>query len=245
MANTEPRLATLGQEMLTSSPTIADGRAGRQQPGCHLGEFGGVPPAIETRTRAPTDASHGRSWSAKASIPGPCRPIELSIPRGSRPSAGCRGRCGGRHDRLGDERSESGDVEEAVQLRPFAAQPEAVMIGLGRRRRPVDARRGQFVCRARSSVPSDPPARCPDGVVGHGTGRRRRRPSAPVTVEDRPVEAGAHHPGAPSGPMTGSTQVMQTPTPQAMASSTATWATAPARCAMLPDRRSIPIGPQA
>ena len=39
-------------------------------------------PAIETTARAPCSSSHGRSLSRKASMPGPCRPIELSMPLG-------------------------------------------------------------------------------------------------------------------------------------------------------------------
>ena len=41
-----------------------------------------VSPAIETITRAFCSTSQGKSWARNASIPGPCRPIELSIPEG-------------------------------------------------------------------------------------------------------------------------------------------------------------------
>ena len=41
-----------------------------------------VPPAIDTTARAPLDSSQGRSRCRNASMPGPCRPIELSIPLG-------------------------------------------------------------------------------------------------------------------------------------------------------------------
>ena len=41
-----------------------------------------VSPAIETITRAFSSTSHGTSLARKASIPGPCKPIELSIPDG-------------------------------------------------------------------------------------------------------------------------------------------------------------------
>ena len=49
----------------------------------------------------------------------------------------------------------------------------------------------------------------------------------------------------PSSPMTGRTQVMHTPMPQAMDSSTAIWATAPNSPARRVTLSSIGIGPQA
>ena len=49
----------------------------------------------------------------------------------------------------------------------------------------------------------------------------------------------------PSSPTTGSTQVMQTPMPQAIDSSTATWLGMPCAVAMSATARSIGIGPQA
>ena len=48
----------------------------------------------------------------------------------------------------------------------------------------------------------------------------------------------------PSAPTTGITQVMQTPTPQAIDSSTATCATAPSAVATVVMDSSIGIGPQ-
>ena len=48
-----------------------------------------------------------------------------------------------------------------------------------------------------------------------------------------------------SAPRTGSTHVMQTPTPQAIVSSTATWQTTPCACATRATAASIGIGPQA
>ena len=48
----------------------------------------------------------------------------------------------------------------------------------------------------------------------------------------------------PSLPTTGMTQVMHTPTPQAIDSSTATWATAPSASATRVIDSSIAIGPQ-
>ena len=49
----------------------------------------------------------------------------------------------------------------------------------------------------------------------------------------------------PSSPTTGSTQVMQTPMPQAMDSSTAHWLCAPYAFAIAATAASIGIGPQA
>ena len=49
----------------------------------------------------------------------------------------------------------------------------------------------------------------------------------------------------PSSPTTGSTQVMHTPMPQAIDSSTATWAGCAARGRSSATARSIGIGPQA
>ena len=48
----------------------------------------------------------------------------------------------------------------------------------------------------------------------------------------------------PSAPTTGMTQVMHTPTPQAMDSSTASCATAPSRSAIWATACSMGIGPQ-
>src|SRR5262249_57026512 len=55
-----------------------------------------VLPAIDTTALAPRESSHGRSRCRKASIPGPCKPIELSMPllvsaiRGEIGRASCR-----------------------------------------------------------------------------------------------------------------------------------------------------------
>ncbi|CAB4804924.1 unannotated protein [freshwater metagenome] len=41
-----------------------------------------VSPAIETITLAFSSTNHGTSFAKKASMPGPCRPIEFNIPEG-------------------------------------------------------------------------------------------------------------------------------------------------------------------
>ena len=76
-AKTWPRSSTFGQLMLTSmSATPSTSRSAWASSVYSCTEL----PAIDTTGRAPRSSSHGRSLARKASIPGPCRPIELSIP---------------------------------------------------------------------------------------------------------------------------------------------------------------------
>ena len=85
-----------------------------------------------------------------------------------------------------------------------------------------------------------------DGVVRHPAQPVAEGvPPDPIAIEDRTVQAGTPMRVRPSAPITGMTQVMQTPTPQAIASSTATWAAAPAALAASVTARNIAIGPQA
>ena len=78
-ANTCPRFSTFGQEIFTSIPIT---------PGISLNLSATLPnsstlfPAIETMVRAPFCCNHFKSFSMKSSIPGPCKPIPLSIPLG-------------------------------------------------------------------------------------------------------------------------------------------------------------------
>ena len=78
-AKTRPRFSTLGQLMLTSTAlrpeTERNLRASVEYSSI-------VSPAIETMTRAFCSSNHGTSLARKESIPGPCSPIELSIPDG-------------------------------------------------------------------------------------------------------------------------------------------------------------------
>ena len=79
-AKTSPRLATLGHEMFTSTPTTAPYAGLLASRSATSANSSAVVPAIETRALAPTDPSQARSLSTNASMPGPWRPIELSIP---------------------------------------------------------------------------------------------------------------------------------------------------------------------
>ena len=74
-----PRFSTFGQEIFTSSADIpATPRSRRARDA----NSSAVSPAIETMTRAFCSTNHARSFVKNASIPGPCSPIELSIPLG-------------------------------------------------------------------------------------------------------------------------------------------------------------------
>ena len=78
-AKTIPRFSTLGQEILTSSALIPEtDRTFRAR----VAYSSTVSPAMETITRDFCSTSHGTSFARKASIPGPCNPIELSMPDG-------------------------------------------------------------------------------------------------------------------------------------------------------------------
>ena len=61
----------------------------------------------------------------------------------------------------------------------------------------------------------------------------------PPSTQERTIRV------TPSSPPTGSTQVMQTPMPQAIDSSTAHWEATPCFSATSLTARSIGIGPQA
>jgi hypothetical protein len=91
-----------------------------------------VPPAMDTTARAPLDSSQGRSRCRNASMPGPCRPIELSIPLGvsairgvGRPARGAS---------ITDLVTTAPILETSknwASSRPEPAQPDAVRIGFG------------------------------------------------------------------------------------------------------------------
>src|SRR5690606_2459667 len=171
------------------------------------------------------------------------------------------------HDGLGDERSELGYVEEAVQLR-------AVGCTAGRsheRVRQDDGGPPGPDVDAEVDLPSDLPlallvihARRAGRRIGEVAHQCALIPAAPTassgTAHSPPEKASQRTRSplktgpstqlrtirvAPSAPRTGMTQVMQTPTPQAMASSTATCATAPRSWTIVVTDSSIPIGPQA
>ena len=98
------------------------GRVG--EPAGQPGVLADGPPAIETTVRAPrwTAARAGRA-RRNASMPGPCRPTEFSMPLGvSAMPRGRAGRPGFGHDRLADQRADPGHVEELGQLTARAAR---------------------------------------------------------------------------------------------------------------------------
>ena len=133
-ANTWPRLSTFGQEMFTSSIATA---------GCPdsfwaSSTYSSVcPPAMDTTTRAPWSCSQARSLAMNSSIPGPCRPIELSMPLGVSAMRGV-----GRPERgrvmidFVTMPPSSATSKNWFSSRPAAAQPDAVRTGLARRERP-------------------------------------------------------------------------------------------------------------
>ena len=98
-----------------------------------------LPPAIETTARAPRSASQARSLSRKASMPGPCSPIELSMPLGVSAMRGV-----GRPERgaimmlLVTTAPISVTSKNWSSSRPAAAQPLAVSTGAGRSSAPSD-----------------------------------------------------------------------------------------------------------
>ena len=78
-AKTRPRFSTLGQLMFTSTALIPEIDRNLR---ARVEYSSIVSPAIETITRAFCSSNQGTSLARKASIPGPCSPIELSIPEG-------------------------------------------------------------------------------------------------------------------------------------------------------------------
>ena len=77
------------------------------------------------------------------------------------------------------------------------------------------------------------------GTVPTSSQRTRSPRKTGPSTHDRTIRV------TPSSPTTGSTQVMQTPMPQAIDSSTAHCTGTPARSATAVTARSIAIGPQA
>ena len=196
-----------------------------------------VPPAIETTARAPLDSSHGRSRCRNASMPGPCRPIEFSIPLGVSAIRGVG--LPARAASITDLVTTAPILETSkncASSRPEPAHPDAVRIGFGSSAWPSRARRSVAI-----GLRSRP---CPGPAAGRGSGEPGARardlgsqPGAPnasngivPTSSQRTCSPRNTGPSTqertirviPSVPTTGSTQVMQTPIPQAISSSTAT-----------------------
>src|SRR5450631_733851 len=132
-ANTCPRFATLGQEMLTSTPTTASNAGDSSSAKATSAYSPAVFPAMDTSTRAPTDLSHTRSPEANSAIPGPCRPIELSIPLGVSAILGVpRPDRGSASTVLVTKAPSPAMSKKRCSSLPLAAQPEAVISGFGR-----------------------------------------------------------------------------------------------------------------
>ena len=190
--------------------------------------------------------------------PGFCRPIELSMPLGVSAIRGVgRPARGAQRDRLGHHRAERGHRRERLPApgrRPRSRTRSAPGWAAGPRQR-VPGRPSapevhaggarpaalQRVAGRRPAAPAAGPA-APSAPAAPC----RRRPSGPgrARTPDRPHRTGVIR-VTPSSPTTGSTQVMHTPIPQAIDSSTATWHGSPYDAATAPTARSIGIGPHA
>src|SRR5215469_13022752 len=192
-ANTRPRCSTFGHEMLTSiavTPAASDTLAASSAYSAT------VPPAIETTARAPRESSHGRSRCRKASMPGPCRPIELSMPLGVSAIRGV-GRPA-RGPSMTDLVTKAPILETSMNWassRPAPAHPEAVMIGLGNSTwLSLDLR---STAMALPSAGSAAPTRGPGRWRPRGPGLRLpvvlradlRRASRPVVILADPIAA--------------------------------------------------------
>src|SRR6185437_14337860 len=138
-ANTCPRCSTFGQEMFTSSAVTPAASEMRAASSAYSST---VLPAIDTTARAPRDSSHGRSRCKNASMPGPCSPMEFSIPLlvsailgVGRPALGAS---------ITDLVTTAPILETSMNWassRPELAQPDAVSTGLGNSVLPSRTRR--------------------------------------------------------------------------------------------------------
>ena len=134
-AKTRPRFSTLGQEMFTSIALIPDTERSFR---ASVEYSSTVSPAIETIMRAFCSAKYGTSLARKASIPGPCKPIELSIPLGVSAIRGV-----GRPARglditdLVTTPPISLRGKNCANSRPELAQPLAVKVGAGNQAFPM------------------------------------------------------------------------------------------------------------
>ena len=189
---------------------------------------------METRARAPTSLQPGEVLVDERVDARALQADRVEHPAtGSRPSAACRGRTAGAAiTDLVTNAPSSQTSKNRCSSRPFAAQPDAVISGFGRVDVPPSV--APYMSTAISGHLTRGGA---DRVGGHpaepsaNASQRTRSPrkTGPSTHE-RTIRV------APSGPVTGITQVMQTPMPQAIDSSTATWATAPSAVGDVGDR---------
>src|SRR5215831_16328081 len=160
-----------------------------------------VPPAIDTTARAPRESSHGRSRCRKASIPGPCSPIELSIPLGVSAIRGV-----GRPDRgasmtdLVTTAPILATSKNCASSRPAPAHPDAVRIGFGSSTWASQLFRSTAMAPPSRRRPGPRPpgrrlaARCAERVERDGPDVV---PAHQVAAEHRAVDAGPGHPGYP------------------------------------------------
>src|SRR5690242_11622759 len=197
--------------MLTSTavtPEASDSRAASSAYSSTL------PPAIDTTARAPRDSSQGRSRCRNASMPGPCRPIELSMPLGVSAIRGAgRPARGASITDLVTMAPILATSKNWASSRPAPAHPDAVRMGLGSSTWPSRVRRSTAMPLLLLAIRASQPAglrRRADGRP-HRAGprvpaRRAERverdrayivPAHGVTAEHRAGHAGPDHPGHP------------------------------------------------
>src|SRR6185437_8622352 len=216
-ANTCPRSATFGQEMFTSTAVTPAAAESRVASSAYSPT---VLPAIDTTARAPRDSSQGRSRCRNASMPGPCRPIEFSMPLAVSAIRGVgRPAWGTSWTDLVTTAPIRDTSRNWASSRPEPAQPDAVRTGLGSSVSPSRVRRSTAMGppSARGGGPraagtagrtgtarGGRPARTADGP--RLPARRAERverdradvvPADLLAAEHRPVRAGPHHPGDP------------------------------------------------
>src|SRR6266487_1102774 len=201
-ANTCPRSATFGHEMFTSiavTPAASDRRPASSAYSSTL------PPAMDTIARAPRDSSQGRSRWRNASMPGLCRPIELSMPLSVSTIRGVgRPARGSSMTDLVTTPPIFDTSKNCESSRPDAAQPEAVRMGFGNSTWPslarmststsrlstTTARLQRFMPRVRGATGTGPPSRGAQRVEGD---HAHVFPADLVSTEYRPIHARPHH----------------------------------------------------
>src|SRR6266702_2878526 len=214
-AKTWQRSSTFGQEMFTSTAVTPEASDSRAASSAYSST---VPPAIDTTARAPLDSSQGRSRCRKAPIPGPCSPIELSMPLGVSAIRGVgRPLRGASITDLVTTAPILATSKNWASSRPAPAHPDAARIGFGSStwasrlvmstamtgpsRRGPGRRAGPRPVRLRPA--GSLPARLP-GLRARLPPRRAKRverdgpdvvPADQVATEHRAVHAGPGHPG--------------------------------------------------
>ena len=152
---------------------------------------------METTVRMPRSRSQRRSLAMNSSTPGPCRPIELSIPDGVSAMRGV-----GRPERalsmidLVTTAPIAVRSRNGASSRPAAAHPEAVSTGSGiwnvPRRVDMSTRAGRRATEAVAAI-SAPLPRVRPSVSAGTVPTSAQRTSLPLNTG--PVGAGADHPG--------------------------------------------------